>query len=1313
MVFAGTDPLLGRSVAIKLPRKTKTEIEDFLQEARRLAQLKHPGIVTVYDVGIEDGKCYIVTDLLEGMTLSEAIRRKLPVEEVVRIVAAVADALAHAHAQGVVHRDIKPRNIFITREGRPIVLDFGLGVSHESYGRPGQVAGTIAYMSPEQVRGQAHRVDGRTDVYSLGVVLYQLLTGRTPFWSDNTMELMRRIEQDEPQPPRQLAPQLSPLLERICLTAMAKDPSRRFTTAGDFAAALRMSIGQPSDAIPTPFAPPGGATPTLGEDSSSTASLHRKRSGESTRDAVRRQVTVAVLALDVVWPENGPGHDPERQLELTELFRGWAARRSVEFEGTTLPATGPEAAVCFGFPVAHEDAAARAVRTALAVVADMNQWNDHAAADGPRLSAAAVVHSGEVVAEEKIDAAGRRITLAGDVVPVASRLAGQSEPGRVVLTAAARRLARGYFETTSVGPQRVRGAAAPIEIFRIDREVPVRNRVDLVDPTNLTPLVGRDTELGILKDRWERAVEGMGQVVLLVGDAGLGKSRLVRELRQALTVDSAVEAPGVIELRCSARHANSMLHPLVEYLERLLDFGAIADPADRLGRVEQFLASRGLGGEANVALLAALLNVPSEGRVPALAITPQKQKERTHDLLLAWLSAAAGRPALVVVEDLHWADPSTLDLLARHLEESGGKPVLTVVTFRPEFTAPWRGRSDFTQIALSKLTRKQIGEMVRRRAGKAVPDLLVNRIVERTDGVPLFVEEFTTLIAESGLLEQSGPMADSAVLTLIPPTLQDLLLARLDRMASNPDVVQTAAAIGREFSYPLLAAVCELAEAQVRAEIEKLVRAEVLFQKGKLPDARFSFKHALIQDAAYGSLLKKKRQQIHQRIGLVLETQFPETARLQAEVLGHHFTEAGQPERAIGYWLAAGRRAVQRSANVEAVDQLSRGLKLISELPESPARDELELDLLTTLSAPLMAVKGYTIPEVERLFLRARELCQRIAASGPLFMAVHGLYRYSVVRGDLTTARELADEAFALAERLGDASLQVEGHRARALVTGFAGQFEECLHHAAETVRLYDPDRERTHAFIYGADPVTIANVFAAWSDWFMGRPRTAVRKCEAILAQTARLGHSHSRAFALGFALGTINAFRRDWAAVARWADETIQIANEHTFAFWPGWGQILKGAAIGHRGRPVEGAGVVREWLARFASVGVGMGRPFGLALLAELLLAAGDATGAERALEEALEIEAAHPGCYRAEVHRLLGRAVAATGGSPEPEFETALRLAREQRSPMLELRALGELAVLRRDPAPVRALLAQFPEVAGEPDVAEILARIEAR
>jgi len=567
------------------------------------------------------------------------------------------------------------------------------------------------------------------------------------------------------------------------------------------------------------------------------------------------------------------------------------------------------------------------------------------------------------------------------------------------------------------------------------------------------------------------------------------------------------------------------------------------------------------------------------------------------------------------------------------------------------------------------------------------------------------------LARESGLMD--GTSTDTALMAVIPPSLQDLLVARLDRMASNPEVVQIGAVIGREFPFPLLAEVCTLPPENLQAELDKLVRAEMLFQKGRGDDARYVFKHALIQDAAAGSLLKRKRQQVNLKIGSALEAKFPDVVERNPEILAHHFTEAGQTEPAIRYWLAAGRRGVERSANVEAIEQLTRGRTLLDELPHSVKRDELELELLTALSAPLMAVRGYTIPEVERMFGRARELSRQMAASLPLFQALHGLYRYSVVRGNLTGSQELAAESFALAQKLGDVSLLVEAHRAMALVNGFAGRFADSLHHAELAIKLYDRERERSHAFVYGADPVTIALIFTAWSNWFFGRPREAVARCEEVLAQTAKLGHAHSRAFALGFAPATIHAFRRDWKETERHADETIRIATEHSFSFWPGWGQILKGAAIGHRGQLDEGIAVIRDWLGRFGGVGVRMGRPFGLVLLTELLLKAGDRAEAWRVVSEALDVEQQQPGCYSAEVHRVAGNVLAgdpAKHADAAAAYRKAMSLARQQQSPVLAFRGAVDLARLTGDHTEARLMLDSLSALASEPDVAEFAARL---
>ena len=1284
-VYVARDPLLDRRVAVKVPRRGRSpeEVSGFLSEARRLAQLRHPGIVTVHDVGVQDDVCYIVTDLLDGQSLVAALAaRRFAWDEAALLAAAVADALAHAHARSMIHRDIKPGNIFLTPDGRPVLLDFGLALTDlEAVRTAGAVAGTPAYMSPEQAAGLSHRVDGRTDVYSLGVVLYQLLCGRPPFRSDNSDELLRKIAEDDPQPLRQLAPHVPPAVEQVCLKAMAKSMADRYTTAGDFAGALRALVAKAGGTHP-----PGPPPPADPADPAAGASTDRVDVGSSVRrrrEAERRQVTVAVFAVDAA-PDAGGAADPERLLALTRTVRGWLEDVAAELGGAVLPAAGPESAVCFGYPVAHEDTGGRAVRAALAVLRRAGAVAD--------LAVTAVVHSGEAVAEEADPARGGAVTLTGDVIPVASRIAGQADPGAVTVTDATHRLVRGFFETTPLGPQRVRGAARPVELYRVGREAAARNRVELTDPGNLTRLVGRDTELAILRDRWERAAEAGGQIVLLVGDAGLGKSRLIRELRERVAAGALGGPPGVVEWRCSAYHRDTGFFPAVEFLDRLLGGADAAAGAGRIDRLADHLATLGLGGGEPVALLAGLLGLPPDDRYPPPPLTPQRQKERTVDLLLDWLRAyAGGRPLLFVVEDLHWADPSTLDLLARFAEESDGRsPALAVFTFRPEFRPPWRDPAHQTRIALARLTRRQIGEMMAARLDRAdVPAGVVAQVAARTDGVPLFVEEFTTLVRESGVLDRPLGVGDpeSAELRVIPATLQDLLLARLDRMASDPTVVQLAAAIGREFDHELLAAAAGLPGPQLRAELDKLVRAELLFRKGRPPACSYIFKHALIQDAAYGSLLRTKRQEMHRRIAGVIEGSFPAVVAASPAVLARHWGEAGEPRAAARYWLTAGRQSAARFANAEAVDQFRRGLAAVAALPEGPDRDQLELDFQVPLATAITVARGWGAPEAEAVHRRAEELCRRIGPAAPLFHVTWGQWAWRLLRAELDEADRLARELWAQADRRGDPSYVVEACFAECCTGLFRGEFDRAVTHGRLGLKLYDRDRSVWHAGFTGQNAGCTVWAHFGWALWIAGYPDEALATGEAA----GRLGRELKDRFSEAFGVyhhGCVQQHCRMGDASRRSGEASVAIGTEQGYGIWVALGTLCQGSGLVLGGEDLDrGADLVRQGIHLFRQSGAELSLSHYFAVLAEAYRASGRTDEALAAVDTGLAHAArTNERFHEANLLRLRGDLLRDRDpGDPTAEdlFARAIEVAHRQQAKSWKLRAAISLARLWRD------------------------------
>ncbi len=1225
-VYLCHDTQLDRPVAVKVlhagPNTPHAEVEGCLQEARRLAQLRHPGVVTVHDVGVDEGRVYVVSDYLDGPHLGQWLKDNRPAwPEAARIAAAVADALAHAHSRLIVHRDVKPGNIILTADRSPVLVDFGLALDDAGAGgrEKGAISGTPSYMSPEQVAGTAHRIDGRTDIYSLGAVLYEMLTGRVPFRSNDLLELWRQVSDDEPQPPRQLAGDIPPELEKACLKALAKKQQNRYTTAADFAEDLRR-VQQTTAAMPastqpslvSPSSSPWPSAAPAGEPFPATLDPRRPdpltptSSRRRAREAERRQMTVLVCGCDLFESEAYlEGLQAEEQAKVLQDFEQACAQAIRRFDGTILQCNEQGLLVCFGYPVAFEDGPRRAAWTGLGILADMKALGERLRRDCKvELIPWVGLHTGLAVVEAKEDT----VSLVGEARNVAVRLADVAAPGQILCSAATYRLIQGQFRCISLGARKIKGLAEPVDLYEIQGVGEARSAIEAEGPAGLTPLTGRDHEVNLLKDRWEQAEEGMGQVVLLSGEPGMGKLRLVHTLKEhvlGLMVEEEQDAP-VIEWRCAPHFQNTGLYPAIDFFERDLAFDRQEPAQARFDRLVRRLEQYNLARPEVVALWASLLSLPIPVGFPVLSLSPVRQREETFRTLVEWLHARAVRgPVLFIVEDLHWVDPSTLDLLGQILAEGLHDRILTLLTFRPTFQTPWPALEHQTSLALTRLTRRQVGDLVRKKAGNALPEAVVEQIYDRAGGVPLFVEEFTKMMQE---LDASHPLGESAmsVSTLlgrdIPATLQDLAMARLDRMVGDRDLAQLAATLGREFSHEQLAAVATRDDLTLQSELASLVKAEILYQKGRPPRCTYLFKHALLQDALYNAMVKSKRQQFHQRIAAVLEGQFPQTAETQPELLGHHFTEAGLTEKAVGFWLKAGLRSRERAADCEAIGHLTKGLALLDTLEETREHDELKLRFLTTLGPASIAVRGYAAPEVGPILLRARELCQRIGDEPQMFGIMLGNWEWRLVRGDLRPCVDLAAEGMALADRLNDPGILMEALFMPAVTMFYRAQFAEARVCHDKALAAYD-DRKRTSFWTAytGHNAGVTHRCYLALALWHLGYPDQALRLDGETKALARTIGHTFSLGHAVDFT-ACLYQFCRLGSQVEAAADEEIAIGKEQGFQLWHALGTIHKGAGMLLRGRSREALPFLQEGFHSFRATGAAVRVPWYLSMLGD---------------------------------------------------------------------------------------------------------------
>jgi class 3 adenylate cyclase len=711
-------------------------------------------------------------------------------------------------------------------------------------------------------------------------------------------------------------------------------------------------------------------------------------------DAERRQLTV--MFCDLVDSTVLSGQlDPEDLREVVRAYQEVCATVIARFEGHIAQYFGDGLLVYFGYPLAHEDDAQRAVRAGPGIVEALVQLNTRLAQErGVQLAVRLGVHTGLVVVG-KMGGEGRQEQLAlGEPPNLAARLQGTAAPNTLVISATTFQLLGGFFACQPLGAPLLKGQAQPLAAYRVRYESMARSRRDVVGSTGLTPLVGREPEVGLLRERWAQVKDGTGQVVLLSSEAGIGKSRLVRGLMEYVATEPQA---WLTPCQCSPYYQHTALYPWIELLERVaLRFEREESSPQKLGKLEGFVVQYGLPLAEAVSLFAALLSLPPTTDYAPLTASPEQQKQMTlHALLTILLRIAAQQPVLFVMEDLHWVDPSTLEWLTLLVDQGPIARLLALFTCRPDFSPPWTGRSHLAQVTLNRLPRRQDAEMAGRVAhNKPLPREVVAQVVAKTLGMPLCVEELPTMVLESGLFqehEERYALTGCLPPLAIPATLRDSLMARLDRLAAAKGLAQLGATLGREFAYALLRAVSPWDEATLQRGLQQLVAAEFLYQRGLPPQATYLFKHALIQAAAYQSLLRSTRQQYHQRIAQVLEAQFAETVERQPELVAHQYTEAGLSAQAISYRQRAGQRAVERSANLEAVVHLTQGLELLAMLPDTPERAPQELVMQATLGPSLMATKGYAAPGVEHAYARARDLCQQVGETPQLFPVLRGL----------------------------------------------------------------------------------------------------------------------------------------------------------------------------------------------------------------------------------------------------------------------------------------------------------------------------------
>jgi class 3 adenylate cyclase/predicted ATPase len=1006
--------------------------------------------------------------------------------------------------------------------------------------------------------------------------------------------------------------------------------------------------------------------------------------------AERRQLTV--MFCDLVGSTAMSARlDPEDMRGIIGAYHKCCANLITQGGGFVAKYMGDGVLAYFGYPQAHEHDAERAVRAGLAIVEAAPKLETAA---GDALHVRVGIATGIVVVGDLLGSGeAQERGVVGDTPNLAARLQASAEPDSVVIAEGTRKLLGDLFELTDLGPQNLKGVAGPTRAYRVLRESSQESRFEALHAGGLTALVGREEELELLLRGWAKAKAGEGHAALISGEPGIGKSRLTAAFLGRL----AGEPHTRMRYFCSPQHTDSALYPIIGHMARAAGLSREDDAKTKLDKLDALLAMSGASRE-DAALFADMLSLPNDGRHPVLELAPQQRRQRTMEALIGQIEAIARKtPVLMIFEDAHWADPSSLETFGRIVDKIGALPVLLFVTFRTEFAAPWLGRPHVTALTIGRLAPREAMALINRVAGnRSLAENIRQDIVERADGVPLFVEEMTKAVLEAegeGAAARTAAAIPSSTLA-VPASLHASLMARLDRLGSAKGVAQVGAAIGREFSHALLAFVAPLPEAELNLALVRLLHSGLMSRQGLPPDAAYLFKHALVQDAAYGTLLREPRRALHGRIAGVFESQFPDIAESQPELLARHWAEAGLIEKAALLWGKAGLRSLARSALIEAEAQLARALVQIASLPGTPILRREEIKLQVALMNAQMHAKGYGAPDTKASLDRARSLIERAETLGEapedplaLFSVLYGFWVANYIVSNCRVLRELATQFLALAERQRARIPLMIGHRLMGLSCLDGGEFVEGRAHFDRAFSLYEPLEHRPLGTRFGQDIGVAILSWRALALWALGYPDGGRQDTERALQEARQIGHAATLLFALTVTWLT-QLFCGNFRDAIAQADEAVAVGGEKGAVFWKGVGMMFKACASALVGDAADGAQTITSSIAFFRSTGATVLLPFIQSCLARAHAASGEFDDAWQSIDTATTmLETSGERWCEAEVHRTAGEIAlmlpAPDDTKAQAYFERALEISRAQQARSWELRAATSLARLWRN------------------------------